>query len=718
MSQGGNGGEGGEASFNNLAATSAIAVVTFIVILKTLFPSNSKTKYKKYEKQTSDHLSDYTGTKRTTDLTGTQEIRYAKTGVGSDKAKTIPELIREAVRRHGKKLAIDHQDMKGVTRTWTWEDYDRDVRRVAKSLISIGMKQFDTVNIIGFNAPEWIFADIGTMIAGCVPAGVYTTSKSGACEYIANHSKAQVLFVESWKHLDKYVEVARNIPSLRYAVIWAEDTKGRNDIGNGVKLMTWNDFLQLGNNVDDGTLENRMDQVDPGMAAALIYTSGTTGNPKAVMCSHDNLYYDAHSLHISAVEAGYDMNDKAQRIVSYLPLNHAAAKIADILLPLTWTATSMYPGSVFIARPDALKGSLVETMKRCEPTLFFGVPRVWEKFQEKMAAVGKTTPWPMSAISAYGKKLGLRWYNNSHIDGSGEIPWLWPLFDKTLFALVRKKLGLAKCSMMATGAAPMQDVTFQYFGSIGIQIINMYGMSENTGGATVNFGNNYGRGSAGQPLKGIDIKIDHDPQRDQPGNGEILIGGRANMMGYMNEPDKTVRTVDSDGYIHSGDVGKIVDGNLYITGRIKELIIGAGGENVAPVPIEHYIKSIRPGLSNVIMIGDKRKYNVCLVSLKTFVDPETMTPTSKLIGDAKDVSPNSSTVEEAMNDPLWEEYIKSAIIQYNKNDEVCVSSASRIQYFRILPEDLSVPKETLGPTLKVKRPNVVKAYADLIEEMY
>merc|ERR1719373_310904 len=155
-----------------------------------------------------------------------------------------------------------------------------------------------------------------------------------------------------------------------------------------------------------------------------------------------------------------------------------------------------------------------------------------------------------------------------------------------------------------------------------------------------------------------------------------------------------------------------------ITGRIKELIIGAGGENIAPVPIEHYIKAIRPGISNLIMIGDRRKYNTCLVSLKTFVDPETMQPTNHLIGAAKEVSADSATVEEAMNDKKWQEYIESGIKDFNENEEVCTSRACRIQYYRILPEDLSVPADTLGPTLKVKRPVVHKKYADLIEEMY
>merc|ERR1719195_1691360 len=253
---------------------------------------------------------------------------------------------------------------------------------------------------------------------------------------------------------------------------------------------------------------------------------------------------------------------------------------------------------------------------------------------------------------------------------------------------------------------------------MGMPIVNVYGMSECSGAATLNLHNNMGRMSAGYCMPGIEIKLDHDPSRDKPGNGEILIGGRANMMGYMYAPDKTADTMDSDGYIHSGDVGKLVHGCLYITGRIKELIIGAGGENIAPVPIEHYLKSILPAVSNLVMIGNQKKYNTCLISLKVKTDVDTGLPTNELTGEAIDVSPGCKTVEDAMKDDTWQKYLQKGLDTFNNNPEVCVSRAQKIQYFRIIPTDLNIPDETLGPTMKVKRPKVEEVYAELIDSMY
>lgn len=310
--------------------------------------------------------------------------------------------------------------------------------------------------------------------------------------------------------------------------------------------------------------------------------------------------------------------------------------------------------------------------------------------------------------------------NHSH--NMSEGPTVTPFgygVGKLLMGKVKAALGLEKCMYYVTGAAPISKETLDYFKNLDIFIDEVYGMSESGGAATM--GRIYHRemGSTGPAIEGCEIKLDYVKGRDKEGNGEICFRGRNIMMGYLTNEKKTRESIDDEGYMHSGDVGRFDEhGCLYITGRIKELLITEGGENIAPVPIETYISDTLPGLSNVIMIGDRRKYCSCLVSLKTKVDVETELPTNQLDGPALDVSPGVTTLEEAMEDEAWKKYIQGGIDKYNANPDVCVSRATRLQYFKILPQDLSRPGGTLGPTLKIKRPVVYKVHGDLIESMY
>jgi long-chain-fatty-acid--CoA ligase ACSBG len=216
-------------------------------------------------------------------------------------------------------------------------------------------------------------------------------------------------------------------------------------------------------------------------------------------------------------------------------------------------------------------------------------------------------------------------------------------------------------------------------------------------------------------MNGVETKLEHEPSRDPPNEGEICIRGRHVMMGYMKNDDKTREAIDADGWLHSGDVGAFdATGLLSITGRIKELIIGAGGENIAPVPIEDNFKSFAPAVSNVMMVGDRRKYNIILVALRTEIDLETGVPSNRLIGDARNVS-SATTVPEAQNDKAWTDYLNDAL---KKTNGKTVSNAAKIQKWVLLPEDFSIPGGELTPTMKTKRKEVEKKYTKLIESTY
>jgi long-chain-fatty-acid--CoA ligase ACSBG len=418
--------------------------------------------------------------------------------------------------------------------------------------------------------------------------------------------------------------------------------------------------------MDDKVIEDAISAQTPSDCVSLIYTSGTTGDPKGVMITHDNLSWTTKIIH-QMIGDDFTVGNK---IVSYLPLSHIAGQLVDIFFSLSIGIT------IYFAQPDALKGSLGETLREVEPTLFLGVPRVWEKFMEKLSAM---LPRP----------------------GSGPPPT--PEMMQAIKAKVRAGLGLTKCKVMITAAAPTSMEVFNFFAKFGIDICEVWGMSELTGPGTTTTYNtfvpNYWKlGSIGKPYIGTEVKIDNpDPVT---GEGEVCARGRHVMMGYLNKPEKTSETIDAEGWLHSGDIGKMdKDGFFYITGRMKEIIITSGGENIAPVPVEDAVKKNAPFLSNVILIGDKRKFISCLVTLKCDMNPLTGGPTDSLTAEAiqliSSLGSGSTKVSEVIDkkDEAVYAAIQKAIDTTNEN---AASNAQKIQKFTILKDDLSIPGGELG----------------------
>jgi len=418
--------------------------------------------------------------------------------------------------------------------------------------------------------------------------------------------------------------------------------------------------------------------------------------------------------------------------------------MVDIAMPLIGTAKG--PGWVccFFARPYDLKvGSIADRLRAVKPTVFVGVPRVWEKIAEKVKAIGKTKPYPVRAFSGWCKRTLLAHQKNCQLGGSGKKYFGHGLANLVL-GKVKEALGLEKCKFSFTGAAPITLDTLEYFGSLGIQINDSYGMSECTGVVTWSVDSCHVWGSCGWALPGVEVKVfktgaqgyvECPPARDpihptEEEQGELCFRGRNIMMGYLANPElgqehvdqikkKTNNAIDSEGWLHSGDKGCVDSfGMFWITGRYKELIIGAGGENIAPVPIEDNVKSLCPGISNFIMIGNKRKYNVALVTLKAKGANGEQPGSDELDSAALTVSHGINSISGASRDKKWIETIKQAIISTNNNGSCCPSNASRIQKFTILPCDLSIVGGELTPTLKTKRSVVDKKYTPIIDKMY
>jgi len=569
---------------------------------------------------------------------------------------------------------------------------------------------FKIVNILGFNSPEWFIANTGAMFAGCIAAGIYATNTAEACHYITEHSKAEILAVENNKQLIKYSKCnSSQFPNLKAIVMWEEAIDKKIAEQCCCPVYSWSDFMALGKNVPTSAVEERMEGVRPGHCSTLIYTSGTTGPPKAVMISHDNITWTTSNMmnHI-------DLNH-TDRVASYLPLSHIAAQAIDIHVPM------LVGCCTYFCQPDALKGTLTVTLKDVRPTFFFGVPRVWEKIQEKMASLGRSTTGIKKSLSTWAKNTGTAKSQAAQFGAKGGKPWGYGCANSIVLSKIKDALGLDQCKCCYTAAAPISLEVLNYFASLDIPVYEVFGQSECTGPHTISDQKQWKIGTCGRPMEGTETIIAENTM-------ELCYRGRHIFMGYMYMPDKTAETIDDQGYLHSGDVSEFDADNhprvpgissfMRITGRIKELIITAGGENIPPVLIENEMKAAMLAVSNVMVIGDKRKYLSMLVSLKTEVDKDGV-PTDVLAGDAlfegARIGSSAKTLGQASVDPLWIAYINAGM---KKGNSKTTSSAQIVQKWKLLPIDFCEKNGELTPTQKLKRNVVATIHEQLIESIY
>jgi long-chain-fatty-acid--CoA ligase ACSBG len=637
---------------------------------------------------------------------------------------------------------------------WTFSEYMDDIRNAAKGMVKLGFQSFDSVNIWGFNSPEWVIAALASSFAGGKVAGLYPTDTQDTAAFKVVHSGGSVVLVEDRTKLKKLVNGITergDAKRIKVFVAWGFEPAENETVtvaGCGaVRVISWKALLDLGKQQSDDEVNRRIEATQPGHCAALIYTSGTTGEPKAVMISHDCIIYESSIVKtLLQKSCSVGMPGEEERIVSYLPLSHVAGMMVDIVMPAVNSASESWTTTYF-ARPYDLKaGSIKDRLVAARPTIFLGVPLVWEKIADKMRAVGASVTGLKKKISTWAKEKALTKGREAQLGGTGEVPWGTKVSTKILHK-VKEALGLECVKFGFTGAAPIRVDTLEYFASIGIQINEVYGMSECTGACTFSLNEAHQWGSCGWEIPGIEVRVfkvdptDLNKKKECPRSpaltetgeeymGEICWRGRGNMMGYLAQPDlgaahvaeiqkKTGEAIDRDGWLHSGDKGMITDrGMVKITGRYKELIIGDGGENIAPVPIEDNVKKLCDGICEIMMVGDKRKYNVALVTLKAVGANGEVPGTDNLDAGAKRVNPSVSTISGAMEDTTWIDTITQAITATNKNPKVCINNSFTIQKFTILPTNFSEENSELTPTKKLKRAVVEKGYKTFIDKMY
>ncbi|XP_072241987.1 long-chain-fatty-acid--CoA ligase ACSBG1 [Leuresthes tenuis] len=617
---------------------------------------------------------------------------------------TVHQMFKASVEKYGNLHALASK------RTSKWEkitflEYYQFCRRAAKSFVKLGLERFHGVAILGFNSTEWFFSAVGAIMAGGVMTGIYATNSPEACQYVASDSKANIIVVENQKQLDKILQIQDRLPHLKAIVQYSGRLQQK--VSN---LYSWDEFLELGLDVSDKQLDDIISGQRANQCCILIYTSGTTGKPKGVMLSHDNITWTANRA--SRVGDMQPADTKQESIVSYLPLSHIAAQIYDLWAGIQWGEL------VYFAQPDALKGSLITTLKEVCPTSHMGVPRVWEKMMEKIKQGISQCGYVKKKLMTWAMSVSLE-ANRGCMLKDDEKPFLLSLADSLVLQKLRAELGLGCCQKFFSGAAPIGSETVQFFLGLNIHLYEAYGMSESTGPHFMSGPNAYKLPSCGKVVPGCRYKT---ANVDSEGTGEICFWGRNIFMGFLNMEDKTREALDEDGWLHSGDLGRIdEEGFLYITGRIKELIITAGGENVAPVPIEEAVKRELPIISNAMLIGDKRKFLSMLLTLKCCDNAETLEPTEELSMEAVEFCRQLGSQATKVSDIVEgrdKEVHRAVQKGIDRVNSAAISNAQRIQKWTILRKDFSVSGGELGPTMKLRRPVVIEMYKKVIESLY
>jgi len=584
----------------------------------------------------------------------------------------VERLFLEAARRP--EGAALHEKRGGLWRTVTYRQYADLVKRFGRALLSIGFAKADTLSILAFNRVEWVVSAIGAMAAGGAAAGIYTTSSASEAAYIVHHAEAKVLVLENGAQWEKMKGELERLPNLVKVVLMRGTPAPDHPLA-----ITWEAFLALGDAVSEERLLERAHSLELTDLATLIYTSGTTGPPKGVMLSHGNIAFVAGTARRMAEAKPSDCS------LSYLPLSHIAEQMFSVHGPVSWG------GSIYFA--ESLE-KVPEHLKEIQPTVFFGVPRIWEKFHAGILGKLATARGAKKRLFEWATRVGSQ---VSALRCNGEEPRgvlaiEYQIAKKLVFDKLKPALGLSRARFCVSGAAPIAREVLDFFASLDIIVLEVYGQSEDTGPTSFNRPGRVKFGTVGPAIDDIEVKIADD--------GEILVRGPHVFLGYLKEPEATAETL-VDGWLHSGDLGAFdSEGFLSITGRKKEILITAGGKNIAPKNIEGALKN-HPLIGEAVVIGDRRKYLTCLVSL----EPEAA---------AAYASSHGVSAANLHLDAGVRAEIQRAVDEVN----VELARVETVKKFHVLAHPFGIDSGELTPTMKVKRKVVNQKYAAEIEAMY
>ena len=594
---------------------------------------------------------------------------------------TLPRLFRHVVRERGDRVAMREKQL-GIWRGISWREYGERAKRVGLGLVALGLRPRDVVSIIADNRPEWLYTDLGVMSVAGIPNGIYTTDSARQVEYIVNDSGTRFFFAENEEQLDKILEVRGGCPTLVKIIVY--DMDGLHDFRDE-QVMSFDALLELGAGYDrehPAAFDEMTEIAGPDDLAILVYTSGTTGPPKGAMLSHRNILFQlGYADFVTVLREG-------DQQLSFLPLCHIAERTFSVFNPLYTGSTVNFAESI---------DTVPENIREVAPALFFAVPRIWEKFYSGVALRMREATWLGRLAYGAALRVGMGLADRRIAGGRPSLLQRLAFRVADFFVLdnVKRSIGLHRARGAATGAAPIAPELIRWYLALGIDMVEVYGQTENTGLATAMPPDRIKLGTVGVARPNTEVRVSAD--------GEILLKGPHVFMGYYGKPEKTAETI-VDGWLHTGDVGTIdADGFVRITDRMKDIIITAGGKNVTPSEIENQLK-FSPYISDAVVIGDRRKFLSCLV----MIDHETVAQYAQ----EKNV-PFSNFASlcraQEVQDLIWGE-----IERVNRQ----LARVETIKTFRLIEQLLTAEDEELTPTMKLKRAYVNVKYKNLIDGMY
>ena len=593
---------------------------------------------------------------------------------------TIVDIFWDRVHRAPDRPALRFHSDDGW-KSVTWKTYGEVVEEVAAGLVHIGIESGDRVAILASNQVGWHEADVGILSAGATSVPAYPSSASGQIAYVLHHSGTKVCFVGDRDQLAKVLLRRHGLPALEHVVVFGDVPEGLDDDF----VLTFDDLCALGRDrlaVEPEVVRRTTQAIAPEAVATIVYTSGTTGPPKGAVLTYGNLSATIAGI-TEVVSIGPD-----DRFISFLPLSHIAERTVSHFGQIvaggeTWFARSL--------------STIADDLRACRPTIFFAVPRVWEKFKDAILEDLDSAPSPVRRLAdAY---LHLAASRSAAVrSGAKQQPrqrLVYALASRTIGAKIRHQLGLDRARILVSGAAPIDPDLLWWFHGIGLPVAEVYGQTEDCGPTAINPPGCIHVGTVGLPLPGLEVRI--------AGDGEILARGPSVGAGYYLDPDRTRELIDDEGWMHSGDLGRIdSDGYVHVTGRKKDLIITSSGKNIAPQELETRLRS-QPLVSQAVVIGDGRSYLTALLAL----DGESTLHWAE----AHD---KAGGFEALKDDPDLRAEVAESVADINAGH----APIEQIKTWRIIPHELTISSGELTPTLKVKRDVVAARFGDLIEEMY
>ena len=611
---------------------------------------------------------------------------------GKPGATTVASMALDRARRDPRQIAMREKDF-GIWQEYTWAQTWDLIETAAHGLLELGVGVGDRVAIHSEDRPEWVILDLATVAVRGITVGLYPTNPTAEVTYLIGDCAPKVFFAEDQEQADKVLEVPAETAASVRSIIFTEP-RGFGDYDDP-RLLFWDTFLEMGRRHREAHPQAVADRMAAATAAdvmTLVYTSGTTGPPKGAMLTNSNASYCIDKI-VNEVDRFPDRTGPSPKdlIVTYLPLCHVAERIFS-----TWTLVGAGPSLNFAESIE----TVTENLREVQPTLFFAVPRIWERLHAlvtiKSNDATRFKRILLSFTMALAGIIGRRKVANG---GSHTLlTWLLHAVGQPLvFRALKERIGLRRCRHAGSGAAAIAPEVLEFFIGIGVPVFEVYGMTENSGVATCNFAGRMKLGTVGEPYSDIGLRIDET-------TGEIQTKHAGVFAGYWNRPDRTAETFTGDGWLMTGDVGEWVDGtHVRLVDRIKHIIITSGGKNISPSEIENSLKT-SPYVKEAMVIGDGRRFVTALIGIELETVGDWAQRNNIPYTTYRDLSEKEEVIE----------LVSKVVDETNKK----FARVEQIKKFKMLPKELDHEDGELTATQKLKRNAMEDMFRDLVESMY